>query len=122
MASSGHAIAGDAVRASRRIHRARNRKGAQLHELARVAVVLNDGSDDVRPIVAIAAAAEVIFAVVVELEGLSTLQSKNAVQTPTVLQLLHAATHLGELIREIPGEALWQIEVRGTVLPLRTGA
>src|ERR1700730_11225784 len=62
---------------------ARNGKRAQRHELKRVLVVLSNGPDHVRTVEASTATAKVVFAVVVELEGLPTLQTHGAVDPPT---------------------------------------
>src|SRR5215469_10775557 len=68
--------------------------------------MVDNRSDNVWTVEAAAAAAEVVFEVVVELEGLSILQGEDAVHAPSVLQFLQIATHSGQLIGEIPGEAI----------------
>ena len=70
----------------------------------------------------VAAAAVVIPEVVIQMEWLSTLESHNAVQTPTVLQLLHASAAIGEVVGEIPGEAMRDVEVRRAIFQARASA
>src|SRR5208283_4814921 len=51
---SRHTVRCRAVRAQSRIHRARYRKGTELHELVRIGIVLDDWPDHVRTVVAFA--------------------------------------------------------------------
>src|SRR5215469_13058932 len=84
--------------------------------------MVDNRSDNVWTVEAAAAAAEVVFEVVVELEGLSILQGEDAVHAPSVLQFLQIAPHSGQLIGEIPSEAIRDVEVRRSVFEGRTGA
>src|SRR5258706_2999647 len=84
--------------------------------------MVDDRSDTIGPIKSAAAAAIVVLEVVIELEGLAILHGQNTVEAPAVLQTLPVAAHLRELISEVPGKTLRNIEVRRSVFHLRLGA
>src|SRR5260370_4767866 len=88
-------------------------------------LVVDDGPDYVRPVDALATAAKAVCRsckVVVELEGLAVLQSHSAVESPAVSQALPPTAHLGQVIREDPGEAVGHVEVGGAAFELGPGA
>src|ERR1700722_13652939 len=82
-----------------------------------IAVVLDNWRDHIGPVKS-AASAEVILAVVVELEGLAALQRHRAVDSPPVLQALHASAHSWNFVPEYPGEPFAEIEIRGAIFAL----
>jgi hypothetical protein len=73
--------------------------------------VVDDRTDNVRAVVAVPATAIVILGVVVQRKGLAALQRNGAIKAPTILQLLHTTTHIGQLVTEDPGEAVRNVEV-----------
>src|ERR1700680_4367382 len=74
--------------------RARHSKRTELQEVERIALVVHNRPNHIGPIKAIAAAAVVIFEVIVQVKGLSALQRGGTLDSPTILQLRHAAAHL----------------------------
>src|SRR5258708_17019590 len=125
MARADHAVRCCTIRYStvgRCTYRARNGKRTQIKKIERVALVIDDRPNYIRPIKGVTAAAVVILEVVVEVEGLAALQSGNTVNAPSVLQLLHAAAHGWEVVGEIPSQAVRDVEVGRTVFELRLGA
>ena len=116
------AISGQAVRSLRGINGARNRKRTQVKIIVGIAFVIHDWSDYVRAIKGVAAPAVVVPEIIVQVERLSALQRKNAVQAPAILQLLHAAATIGELVGKVPREAVRDVEIRWTILKPRLSA
>src|SRR5229473_3922418 len=111
MASAGYAVVGGAgcpIRLCKGCDRARNRKSSQVQEICRVVLVIDDGAHDIRSIVAFAAAAEVIFKVVIQLEGLPTLQYCGAVKSPPIQQ--SARSHFRQVVAEYPGKTVWHVK------------
>ena len=91
VASSNLTIGGDsASHGHARIDGARNRERSEIQIMIGIALVIDDGADDIGTIEGVAAATVVIPEVVIQVEGLSALQSENAVESPTVLQLLRS--------------------------------
>ena len=84
--------------------------------------MVDDRSNHVRPVEAIATSAVVIFKVVIELEGLPALERYRAVGAPAILQTLHAPAHVRQVVAENPGEPVGHVEVRRPVFQLGIGA
>src|SRR5215510_2060370 len=63
-------------------------KRAQLEIVVRIAFFINDRSHNVRPVKSVTASAVVILEVVVQGEGLSTLQSNRAISSPATTEAL----------------------------------
>src|SRR5271166_1456481 len=78
--------------------------------------VVYDWAHYVGTIEAVATAAIVVLAVVVQSKGLAALQRHRAIEAPAVLQRLHASSHPGQFIHKDPGEAMGDVEIRGTLL------
>src|SRR5262249_54426938 len=95
---------------------------AQIKIVIRIALLISDRSYNIGTVERIAAFAVVIPEVVVGMEWLSTLQSENAVDAPAILQCLHAATAVRELITEVPGEAVRNVEAGRTIFQPRACA
>ena len=95
----------------------RHGKGRQVEKTAGISFVVSDWTDHVRPVEAVAASTVIVFAVVVEGEGLATLQADRAVEAPTVFQRLHASAGLWNFVTENPGEVqefpeTWLVPIR----------
>src|ERR1019366_677323 len=98
-----------------------NGERADVHEVCRVVGGIDNRADHIRPIETVAAAAEVVLGPV-ELEGLAVLEVQHAVEAPAIFQALQTATHFREIVGEVPSEAAGDVEVRGSVFEIRTGA
>src|SRR5882672_1136352 len=81
--------------------------------------MVHDRSNHVRPIESVAASAEIILEVVVELERLTALQSYRAIHSPAIPELLHAPVQMWQVVSENPGKTMGYVEVRGPVLQVR---
>src|SRR5260370_10332972 len=117
----GYAIRGQTGRC-RDIERAWDGERTELDKIAGVVRVVHDGPDTIRTVVSFAAPTEIILKIVIELEGLSALQSDRAIEAPAVLQALPGAGRLRKVVGEDPGESVRHIEIRRAVLELRARA
>src|SRR5919197_5838974 len=84
--------------------------------------MIDNRSDNIRAVYSFPGATEIIFEVVVELEGLAALQAQGAVKSPAVSQLLRAAPHPRQAVAENPGKAMWYVEVRRPIFQRRPRA
>src|SRR5882724_8429492 len=81
--------------------------------------MVHDRSNHIRPIESVAASAEVVLKVVVELERLAALQSYRAIHSPAVPELLHAPVHVWQVVSENPGKTMGYVEVRRPIFQIR---
>jgi hypothetical protein len=81
--------------------------------------MVNNRPDYIRTVESVAAAAEVILKIIVELKGLSALQGRDAGESPSIFQLSHAAAHGGQVVSKIPREAVRDVEVRRALFEVR---
>src|SRR5208282_313104 len=89
---------------------ARSGECRQVYVLSQIAGIVLRSSNLVRPVKAFARAGVLSFKLVVEVPGLTILQVEDAVQAPAVLQPLHRAARLGELVNEVPSKAAANVE------------
>src|SRR5271166_3878958 len=123
MAGARHAITGKAaVGLEGSATRARHGKRTELQEVARIVFVVNDWPDHIGSIKAAVPTAVVVFEVIVQVKGLTTLQGGGAVDAPSVLQFCHASAHLRESVAGDPHEAMRNVEVRRALFRLWLGA
>src|SRR6266436_4769944 len=111
MASSRLAIRSRAEKAGRD-GRAADGKRTHIQETTRVAFVVADWANNVRPAKEFTCPVEVIIEVVVEVEGLASLNCDDTIQAPTIAnQLEPRALVVRYFVNEVPGEPLANIEI-----------